>query len=557
MKAFFRRKLVSLQFSLGSTFIAVTVLTSLLLGTTTYLSVSAFIREGIRERLRDTVSVAALQVDARKHQALLAPGDEADADYLAIKKSLQQIRDRLRDVRYVYTLRKDAAGKILFVVDAEEDPDSVSHIGDPVEVVTPAMEAAFVAPYGSQVESRFNSDKWGTWLSSYAPFFSADGRLEGVLGIDISAQQIVNYEGRYRNIVLLLSLAGSLLVIGLSVLVSRRISRPLLMLEAEMSRVRNFELDHPLQISSRVKEFVRMKTAVDNMKGGLRSFKKYVPADLVAELITLGKEALLGAEKREMTVFFSDIADFTSISERISPEALAGHMAVYFEGMTRTILLHRGTIDKYIGDAVMAFWGAPIPRADHALLACRAALGCRSFLRELAGKAESDGAPVFKTRIGIDSGEAIVGNMGYEERMNYTVMGDHVNLASRLESLNKVYGTQILISANTRTLVADEIEARMIDIVAVKGKKQGVAIYELVAERGQLDAETKTCLDRFNQAMDLYLDRRWGEAAAIFADLGRRNPQDRPAQLLCERCRRYATEPPDADWAGVMELTQK
>jgi adenylate cyclase len=346
-------------------------------------------------------------------------------------------------------------------------------------------------------------------------------------------------------------------VIGLSIVVSRRISRPLLLLEAEMSRIRNFELDHPLKIFSRVKEVVRMKTAVDNMKGGLRSFRKYVPADLVAELITLGKEAALGAEKREMTVFFSDIEDFTAISEKLTPEALADQMAVYFEGMTRNILQNRGTIDKYIGDAVMAFWGAPAPTPEHALLACRSALACRSFLENLARDAAASGAPVFKTRIGINSGALIVGNMGYQERMNYTVMGDNVNLASRLEGLNKVYGTQILISGNTYALARDGIEARLIDIVAVKGKRQGVPVYELVAEKGSLDSAAKSFLDLFNEGMTCYRERRWSDAIAVFQETGRRNTADKPSLILLERCRDYAAKPPAEDWSGVIALTQK
>lgn len=557
MKNWFQKFYVSLHLSLGSAFVAVTVLTSLLLGVATYLSVSSFIREGIRERLRDTVSVAALQVNAEKHRKLSGPKDEAGAEYIEVKKCLQRIRDRLKTVRFIYTLRKNEEGSLLFVVDAEENPEEVSHIGDRVEVLTPAMLAAFTPPYRTHVENVFNTDKWGTWLSSYAPFFSPEGGLEGVLGIDMSAKQIVDYERRYLAIVLVLSLAISLVVIALSIILSRRISRPLLRLESEMSRIRNFELDHELKIASRIKEVVRMKTAVDNMKKGLRSFKKYVPADLVAELITLGKEAVLGAEKREITVFFSDIEDFTTISEKLTPETLAEHLAVYFEGMTKIILRNRGTVDKYIGDAIMAFWGAPSAAPDHALLACRCALQCRTFLNALSGEAARSGAPVFRTRMGINSGELIVGNMGYEERMNYTVMGDHVNLASRLEGLNKYYGTQIIISQYTYAEAKGAVEARMIDVVAVKGRKQGVILYELVSEKEDLEKGEKSFIDLFNEGMACYLARRWSEAIRMFQETSRQNPLDKPSQMLLERCRSYASHPPPGDWSGVVELTQK
>jgi adenylate cyclase len=300
-----------------------------------------------------------------------------------------------------------------------------------------------------------------------------------------------------------------------------------------------------------------MKRAVDNMKNGLRSFRKYVPADLVAELITLRKEAVLGAEKREATVFFSDIEDFTAISERLTPEALAEHLAVYFEGMTKIILRNRGTVDKYIGDAIMAFWGAPTAAPEHALLACRCALQCRSFLNALAGEAARSGAPVFRTRMGINSGELIVGNMGYEERMNYTVIGDHVNLASRLEGLNKYYGTQIIISQYTYAEVKGAVEARMIDVVAVKGRKQGVILYELVSEKDDLEKGEKSFIDLFNEGMVCYLERRWSEAIRMFQETSRKNPLDKPSQMLLERCRAYASDPPPGDWNGVVKLTQK
>jgi adenylate cyclase len=194
---------------------------------------------------------------------------------------------------------------------------------------------------------------------------------------------------------------------------------------------------------------------------------------------------------------------------------------------------------------------------EHGVLACRAALQCRRFLESFNIESVRRGAPVFRTRMGINSGEMIVGNMGYEQRLNYTVMGDNVNLASRLEGLNKYYGTQIIISEHTYALAKDGIEARIIDVVAVKGKQKGVAIYELVSEKGNIESELKSFIDLFNEGMSCYLGMKWSEAITAFQEIYRRNPMDRPSQMLLERCRNFVVNPPPGDWSGVIELLEK
>ena len=207
-----------------------------------------------------------------------------------------------------------------------------------------------------------------------------------------------------------------------------------MLLASDMSRIQNLDLEGDVDIHSRISEVASMKTAVDNMKSGLRSFQKYVPSELVAELIKLRKEAVLGVEKRELSVFFSDIAGFTTISESLPPERLARNMGAYFEGMTSALLRNKATVDKYIGDAIMAFWGA----RDRRKQPRRAGVQSRPSVSEfrptpLSADLVKAGMPPLTTRIGINSGEAIVGNMGYKDRLSYTAIGDNVNLASRLE----------------------------------------------------------------------------------------------------------------------------
>jgi adenylate cyclase len=292
--------------------------------------------------------------------------------------------------------------------------------------------------------------------------------------------------------------------------------------------------------------------SVQNMRKGLRSFKKYVPAEVVTRLLDSRKEAVIEGEKRELTIFFSDIADFTSISERLSPEALVARLGTYFEEVTGIIIQGSGTVDKFIGDAVMAFWGAPTPLAGHAELACQAALAAQESIARLNRRWLDEGGQPFRTRMGIHTGEAIVGNVGFEGRMNYTAIGDSVNLASRLEGLNKVYGTRILISETTLQAAGPAVLARAVDLVAVKGKERAIAIFELLAMRAEAPADLLSQAERSAEAFDHYRNQRWDAALRLLE-----GQADGPALVLAERCRLCRTHPPGADWDGVFRFHEK
>ena len=222
------------------------------------------------------------------------------------------------------------------------------------------------------------------------------------------------------------------------------------------------------------------------MKAGLRSFQKYVPADLVRALLASGAEARLGGERKVLTVLFSDIAGFTGLAEKLDPEKLVDILAEYLEVMSQEIAETGGTVDKYIGDAIMAFWGAPRELPDHSVAACVAAMRMQERLLELREHAEQAGAPPLHMRTGIHSGELIVGNIGSESRLSYTAMGDTVNLSSRLEGLNSFYGTAVLISEATFKAAEQEIVARPLERVSVKGRSKGTLVYELLGLRDGL-----------------------------------------------------------------------
>ena len=286
----------------------------------------------------------------------------------------------------------------------------------------------------------------------------------------------------------------------------------------------------------------------------------------MAELITLHKEATLGGEKRDLTILFSDIEGFTTWAEKLEPERLIQVMAGYFSGMTRIIHTHHGTVDKYIGDAIMAFWGAPAPLADHAGQAAMAALECVRFQHEFNLELIKSGLPPLNTRFGLNTGEVLVGNVGYDERLNYTVMGDHVNLASRLEGLNKLYGTNIIISENTRLRLGESFLTRPVDSVVVKGKTESIALHELLdsvpAQRPVTTADERRIsltdlAAATRMAYGLYLQRDWSRAAAAYSQILSDHPKDGPAWLMFERCRKFETQDPGAEWQGAVMLRDK
>lgn len=363
----------------------------------------------------------------------------------------------------------------------------------------------------------------------------------------------------YRSIKHSLILCAILITLSLllGILISRSISKSLSSLAGEMERIKRFELDSERNVYSRIAEINDMSEALETMKAGLRSFKKYVPANLVRQLIRLGKDATLGGEKKEITIFFSDIDGFTSISEKLKPEELVDDLSEYLSLMSDTICLHHGTVDKYIGDAVMAFWGAPDILDDHAVLACKAALENQRKLKLLSKKWIKSGKLPFNTRMGINTGELIVGNIGSKDRLNFTVIGDAVNLASRLESINKFYCTDIIINESTYRIVKDHFETRMLDYVVVKGKNVPVAIYELISEKEDNNKEINEFVTLFENGIAHYRKRQWKEASNLFKETLRIKKDDKPSMIFIERCAAYQNEPPPDDWKGVFVLKTK
>lgn len=390
--------------------------------------------------------------------------------------------------------------------------------------------------------------------------FPPDALFDWKIGLVVPEARLYGYVDRTTRIVLAAAALIIVMAIGIGVTFSRVITQPLRRLSREMERVRDFDLGAHEAIVSRIAEVHRMTDAFENMKHGLSAFKKYVPSRLVAELIRLGEEPRIGGRRRELTLLFTDVADFSAVSEELSPEDLVEEMAVYFGALSNVIMEHRGTVDKYIGDAVMAFWNAPAPVENHAELACRSALACQQALRRLAPSGAAAAGPsrsVFRagTRIGIHTGEVIVGNMGSPERLNYTAIGDSVNLASRLEGMNKNYRTSIIISETTRAAAGGAVVARLLDKVAVKGRKGGIRIYELLDPEARPDAAAFA--DLATQAVERYLARAFDEALSLMKRAGRIHPEDPALSVIRRRCEDFRANPPPPEWDGVHVYHEK
>lgn len=285
------------------------------------------------------------------------------------------------------------------------------------------------------------------------------------------------------------------------------------------------------------------------------AFSHYVSPSLVGEILVDPNKLVLGGEERRLTVLFSDIRGFTTISEGLKPQALVKLMNDFLTPMTEVILENGGTIDKYMGDAIMAFWGAPVWQEDHSEKACRTALIMLQRLAELRVEWEKAGVPRLDIGIGISSGAVTVGNMGSATRFNYTVMGDTVNLGSRLEGLNKEYSTHIIVPKYTYEDVKDEFILRQLDLIRVKGKHIPIKIYELMG--GKSEEKLSEIAGIFEMGLDLYQKMEWEKAGEYFNEVLKLRPDDGPSKTFLTRMDIYKEAAPPPDWDGVFVMTKK
>jgi adenylate cyclase len=342
--------------------------------------------------------------------------------------------------------------------------------------------------------------------------------------------------------------------------VARNVTRPVLSLADGARRVREGDYNQRVDVDQK-DELGELADSFNTMTQGLAErdqvrdlLGKVVSSAIAEELMTKGVE--LGGEERRVTILFSDIRNFTSLSENLPPKELLAVLNTYLTRISHEIERHGGVVDKYIGDAVMALFGAPLKHGDDAARALRAAMGMCHALQSLNEEFARDGRPQIGIGIGINTADVVAGNMGSASRLNYTVIGDGVNLASRLEGLTKYYGVSVVVSDETR-LAAPEFAYRFLDRARVKGKRAIVDILQPLAPSEELDAARQQVLAEYHAAIELYRQRDFRRALVQFSRLAEQHPGCRPYQLYLERVQHYLATPPPPDWDGVFEHRTK
>ncbi|MCC5791424.1 MAG: adenylate/guanylate cyclase domain-containing protein [Legionellaceae bacterium] len=344
----------------------------------------------------------------------------------------------------------------------------------------------------------------------------------------------------------------TLAVLFLGTLLARyiagRISLPIIQLTSEVKDITQLRLAPRPFIKTRIKEISDMNKNMALMRSSLMSFQRYVPHSLVKKLIRSGQLVQVGGNHQCISILFSDIKNFTQLAENSTPQELMQFLSDYFQTMTDAVITHQGTVDKYIGDAIMALWNAADKDPNHAYHACCTAVEMIERLTVLNQKNKACGRPQFTIRIGINSGDAIVGNVGSTDRLNFTALGDSVNLASRLEKINKSYQSEIIVSSTTYEQVKRHFPFRLLDEVAVRGKTKSTTIYQLVT--GQATEQLAAHRLAFAKAFQLYQEGKWAQSLDLFRQLPPAYPGDTLASLYIERCESFLTSPP-TDWNGI------
>jgi adenylate cyclase len=287
-------------------------------------------------------------------------------------------------------------------------------------------------------------------------------------------------------------------------------------------------------------------------------FARYAPPSYVDELSKDPTKLELGGEEKEISILFSDIEGFTTISENLSPKQLIELLNEYLGAMTNAIFHQGGTLDKYIGDAIVAVFGAPLSLENHALKACSAAIEMRKILDRMRGEWIQRGYPSVKARIGLNTGRVVFGNIGSDIRYDYTGIGDAMNLSSRLEGANKQYGTYCMISEFMYEYVKDSVTVRDLDFIIVKGKTKPVKVFELMGLKNEtLEENKKQMLENYQKGIEFYRNQQWNEAISSFQKALEFMPGDCPSLLYIKRCQEFIASPPDKDWDGTYHMTSK
>lgn len=421
----------------------------------------------------------------------------------------------------------------------------------------PEIQQSFLEFKKSGKDKNIFTFNGSTYLAIYHPLYSFNGNqwfISAVAPMNDFVGEALSVHFNTMLIAFSIFIAGLILLSFFITIVTK----PLKEISIEIEKIKDFKLDDSIPQETIIKEIQDIDDEIIAMKKSLRSFQKYVPSSLVRQLIETGEVARLGGSKKTLAVLFSDIEKFTTIAEKMTPDLLTQQISQYFDELTQIILSDNGTIDKYIGDAIMAFWGAPQSIDNPCFYAATAALSCVKRSNELNQQWKKEGKPVFITRIGMHIGDAIVGNLGSSERLNYTAIGDTINIANRLVGINKIYGTQIIISRLVYETLKNDFVMRKIDLVTLKGRVESNYIYELLSHNKKgLSFDFDHYIHVFDRAFQYYQHRKWDQALGLFSECLKIFPEDTVAIVFMQRITQFQKNPPKPSWNGEWNIIEK
>lgn len=423
--------------------------------------------------------------------------------------------------------------------------------------------SAAAARYLQNGETKFVlADRDREFLASFTPFpgdFGKDWVMAVIVPVDDFVGRLKVTNRNILFIAILITILGMALVSTYAGWITRPISR----LVEEIKKIQDFDLSGDVDVRSGTREILALANAVKTMKSALDTFGRFVPKSLVREIISTGQPLEIGGQSRFLTIMFTDIQSFSAMAEREPTRQLMQHLSEHFQAITTAVNTNHGTIDKFIGDSVMAFWGAPVWHDDHVYEGCLSALMAQRSLDALNRTWEQECGRGFHVRFGLHADAVLVGNVGAKERISYSVLGDGVNLASRLEGVNKVYGTQICTSHTVYKEAGERCLFRPLDMVAVQGRRGGIIVYELLATIGnghpdyQASEQQRAISEKTFAAFYAFQERRWDEAIELYLAVQAIDPDDRIAAMFVSRCRELKADPPPTDWSGVYALKSK
>jgi adenylate cyclase len=446
-----------------------------------------------REIQSTAISIAATGatfLDGEQLAGIRTREDEGTSQYRSIENLLRGIRDanRRKDVTvaYLYTMMAspDNPNVMLFGVDSEAGKENKSHVGD---VYKGLYSKDFKVQNRIFVDETPSSDQWGDWITACAPVLGRDGRVVSMLCVDLGYADVKRKTTWKLMLCGLISLAGTMgAAFVLSVILARHVSRPVQVLHHSLNEVGKGNFDVRMEVST-PGEFGEVAQAVNSMVEGLRQrdmlkgvFARYVSDQILKSVLEHGQQPNLKGERRKITVLFSDIRNFTALSEQLSPEDVVSLLNEYFEAMVDIVFTHKGMLDKFMGDGMMAVFGAPEDdpyQEEHAIMA---GLEMLRTLKQLCDKWKHGKDMAISCGIGINSGIAVVGNIGSQKHMEYTAIGDTVNLAYHIESLTKETGHSLLVSDYTYVSVRNQFDFRRIENLAIKGRRESVVVYAVL-----------------------------------------------------------------------------